>query len=670
LIEMFLILIFAAVACRLYYNHESFQSLPQAWLSLFALSTTVVNPSIWLPTYSESPWNAIFFVVFIVVSVFYLHSLVLSVVFQVFIQSATEVHRQSATDKNNSMKLAFLALTSPRSDNAKNNYNAFSSDENALVDVYLICEAFRLLRPHYNKQKLNVLTDIIVPSNFESGIEVLQRTEDKGRGGEKHSNKHKIDFDEFRTRIHQALNSSVRATRTHSALGMAVEFLSISVSIVNFVYVMIFASQSHPHEKRTKSEFSIGSVITLLTLCEVSLRYNPWKFSNRINPITRLNAVLDGMGCLGGIVSFFGIIMHLSGHESGLEYLLIGRAIGMIQSMRFSIWFREVLQRSLYVLPFLAGPILLILTVMHIFVYIGMTLWEGTVDVEEQASNEKIEYLYYLNNFNSYAEGCITVFNVLVVNDWHQISNVFLYASRCSSPFVVYLYFVTLVIVAVCILLNVIVAFFVETFVNQLNLVDVGNESVNDDTNTRIDSTRTLRLQSDMPTHIAPIARSWIFDASDLKRTSVRSLSCPSTGEKTDFDIIRREGFDDIMQSVANDDDKQFEKFARCLLDALELVRSLTPDRNIGYALCCYQKEIQFKSNNFSMLVKDYLPREEDLQSVIMEMKDAFSNSSDRVGRYIPNLNDDSKVLHIDGALLLQNNKILMLTAVVNEMKK
>ena len=36
LIEMFLILTFAAVACRLYYNYESFQSLPQAWLSLFA----------------------------------------------------------------------------------------------------------------------------------------------------------------------------------------------------------------------------------------------------------------------------------------------------------------------------------------------------------------------------------------------------------------------------------------------------------------------------------------------------------------------------------------------------------------------------------------------------------------------------------------------------------
>jgi hypothetical protein len=36
LIEMFLILVFATVACRLYYKHESFQSLPKSWLSLFA----------------------------------------------------------------------------------------------------------------------------------------------------------------------------------------------------------------------------------------------------------------------------------------------------------------------------------------------------------------------------------------------------------------------------------------------------------------------------------------------------------------------------------------------------------------------------------------------------------------------------------------------------------
>ena len=270
------------------------------------VSTTVVNPSIWMPAYNESPWNAVFFVIFIVVSIFYLHSLVLSVVFQVFIQSATEVHRQSATDKENSLKLAFLALTSARGNASKTlGDKNFSPDKNALVDVRLICEAFRLLRPHYGQQKLNVLTDIILPPNSEGGNEATQHN---GRNGEEkdRSNKHNIDFTEFRSRILQALNSSVRTTRTHSTEGMAVELLSITVSIVNFLYVMIFASRMRPREESTDSEFIIGSVITLLTLCEVSLRYNPWQFSNRINPITRLNAVLDGMGCLGGIVSFCG----------------------------------------------------------------------------------------------------------------------------------------------------------------------------------------------------------------------------------------------------------------------------------------------------------------------------------------------------------------------------
>ena len=41
IIEMFLILVFATIACRLYYNHESFQTLPQSWLSLFARKYTI-----------------------------------------------------------------------------------------------------------------------------------------------------------------------------------------------------------------------------------------------------------------------------------------------------------------------------------------------------------------------------------------------------------------------------------------------------------------------------------------------------------------------------------------------------------------------------------------------------------------------------------------------------
>ena len=268
------------------------------------MSTTVVNPSIWMPTYNESPWNAVFFVIFIVVSIFYLHSLVLSVVFQVFIQSAKEVHRQSTSDKDDSLKLAFLALAWASNKPKNNNKNEFPTDNNAFVDVSLICETFRLLRPHYNQQKLNVLMGIMVPSNLEKGSKIFSPEELKRDDSGKYDNKRNVNFDDFRNRIQQALSSSIRATRTHSTLGVAVEVLSISVSILNFVYVMVFASRLHPG----RSEFIIGSFITILTLFEASLRYKLWKHSNRISPITRLNTVLDGMGCFGGIVSFLGTL--------------------------------------------------------------------------------------------------------------------------------------------------------------------------------------------------------------------------------------------------------------------------------------------------------------------------------------------------------------------------
>jgi two pore calcium channel protein len=117
-----------------------------------------------------------------------------------------------------------------------------------------------------------------------------------------------------------------------------------------------------------------------------------------------------------------GIILYIAGHESGIEYLLTGRAIGMVQIMRYSAWFREVIQRSLSVFPFLSGPIFLVLTTMHIFVYLGIALWGGAIDPDELAQNENVGDLFYLNNFNSYAQGLVTIFNVIVVNDWHEIA--------------------------------------------------------------------------------------------------------------------------------------------------------------------------------------------------------------------------------------------------------
>jgi hypothetical protein len=105
--------------------------------------------------------------------------------------------------------------------------------------------------------------------------------------------------------MRQALNSSIRVTRSHTALGLAVEILSVVVAILNFVYVILLTS-NFQGGWFLNSEFFMGSCITFLALLEALIRYNPLKASYRIYPMSRLNAILDGMGAIGALVSLFG----------------------------------------------------------------------------------------------------------------------------------------------------------------------------------------------------------------------------------------------------------------------------------------------------------------------------------------------------------------------------
>ena len=84
--------------------------------------------------------------------------------------------------------------------------------------------------------------------------------------------------------------------------------------------------------------------------------------------------------------------------------------------MRFFSIFRDVVRRSTDVLPALAGPIVLLVTTLHGFCYFGMVLWGDQIHVGSYGEN--ITPLYDLNNFNSYQEGLVTMFQIIVVNDW------------------------------------------------------------------------------------------------------------------------------------------------------------------------------------------------------------------------------------------------------------
>jgi hypothetical protein len=274
------------------------------------------------------------------------------------------------------------------------------------------------------------------------------------------TDQHAIDYPTFRTKIRQALNASIRTARSNTSFAMGIELIAVLVAILNFMYVILLTS-SFSADWFDSITISGGSVITILGMFELAVRFNPTRISN-FTPFTRLNPTFDGLALVGGLVSSYGIMQFLTGAQGSVDYLLMGRAIDTIRMMRFFPMFRDIVRRSADVFPAMAGPILLVVTIVHIFVSFGIAIWGGAIDTADLATNKNLTPLYYLNNFNSYAEGLVTIFNVLVVNDWHAIAQVFLYADRCSSPYIVYPFFVATICCAVFIMLNVVTAFFVE----------------------------------------------------------------------------------------------------------------------------------------------------------------------------------------------------------------
>lgn len=321
LMELLLILMFASVACRMFSDYEGFESLGQAWLSLFELATTVVNPSIWMPIYRDSRFSALFFVAFIVVTAFYLHSLVLSVVFQTYIQAAGEIHERNSADREDAVHLAFLVLCQDGSIGVRESGDV----EKKHVSIEDVRETLRLMRPHYNPMKINALVAIVDPSN--QGM---------------------VDFTSFRTKIRQALNASVRTARNPSLLAMSVELVAATMAVVNFVYVMLVSS---PFSETwfENIQMDVGCLITLMGAFELLIRFNPLRVD--FTPLIRINVAFDGSALLAAIISGVGVFMYFAGMPSALEYILIGRSLDIIRALRFFEIFRDVVRRTSDVVP-------------------------------------------------------------------------------------------------------------------------------------------------------------------------------------------------------------------------------------------------------------------------------------------------------------------------------
>ena len=200
----------------------------------------------------------------------------------------------------------------------------------------------------------------------------------------------------------------------------------------------------------------------------------------------------------------------------------------MIRVMRLSSIFRSIVRRSGEVLPAIVGPLALVLSSLHIFTYLGMRIWGGAVTIG--IHNDTIIPLYDLNNFNDYSSGLLTMFNIFVVNDWQTIAGVYLTADRCSSPYIVYPFFIGANLIGVNILLNVLTAFFVGAFVTK---VEHKNR----------DKRNNLHLS--------------MLNGLDVSSANLANSANRNDGNPPRYHIYERRGYDNVISTITGDEESE-----------------------------------------------------------------------------------------------------------------
>ena len=139
-----------------------------------------------------------------------------------------------------------------------------------------------------------------------------------------------------------------------------------------------------------------------------------------------------------------------------LSVILLGRCFEIIHIVRFISSFKDALASIASVLPGVLVHLSTVLfSIMHVFACIGMQIFP------EHGVNSSS--LYDVVNFENYMNSLVTLFNMLIVNNWNVVESG--YEMKYSGY--VFIYFAAYNVMAVACCLATVTAYFVLAFLTR-----------------------------------------------------------------------------------------------------------------------------------------------------------------------------------------------------------
>ena len=431
----------------------SFPNTFRGFISLYITSTTANFPDVMVYSVSNiSPWFALLFVSYATLVTKIMLSLFTAVVYNRY-----QYHISKDVEKIRKIRRQKLTA-------------AFACLDSRGVGVITISEWTVLLsrlRPSYSEDKIRLLFEIIDDDltgklnirEFRRIVSLLRIRITAQSGDASRADNHIArQFPWFyRTRFFFFLKKIILS----KAFGWAMDL----VVLASAVRIIIFKEVSISLNIRTIIESVLLSMYIGEAVCKLVVLGTVGYWSSNWNKF-------DGLLCVTSLVSL--VITLIPGVSSqGLtRMVLLLRIFRIFRLGRTSNNVRSLYQTMWRLIPTFVMHALALLVVYFEFGQLGMALWKGKVyrgnPVLDGSGFQSIG-LYDVSNFNTFGNAILTLFELMIQNNWHVIADAF---ERVSN-WAVWIYFVTYNISTAVVIINILVAFILDGFITQWKLVQL-----------------------------------------------------------------------------------------------------------------------------------------------------------------------------------------------------
>lgn len=437
------------------YEDPSFPNTFRAFISLYITSTTANFPDVMV--YSVSNISPLFSIIFVSYST--LITKIMLSLFTAVVYNRYQFHISKDVDKVKRIRKTKLTGA----------FEALDPRKTGLLKLSEWTILLSRLRPHYTEEKIRLLFKII----DENGSETL-----KVREFRRIVSLLRLQITAHSTDVSLADNHIARtfpwfySTKMFFFLKMIILSKAFGwamdlVVVASAVRVIVFKEMSVSLTARTVTESVLLSMYVGEAVCKLVVLGTVGYWASNWNKF-------DGFLCVTSMISM--IITLIPGLSSqGLtRIMLLLRIFRLFRLGRTSQNIRSLYQTMWRLIPTFAMHALALMVVYFEFGQVAMAFWKGKIfrgnPLLDGSGFQAIGF-YETSNFNTFGNAMLTLFELMIQNNWHVIVDAYERVSKYG--WMVWVFFIFYNISTAVVIINILVAFILDGFITQWKVVQL-----------------------------------------------------------------------------------------------------------------------------------------------------------------------------------------------------